>query len=303
MQLAFIGAIAILLVIAAAEFLYILSLRNSIRNIARDFSERLSMDTNTTVSVSIADREVRRLALLINQELKQLRKERLRLQQGDQELKNAVTNIAHDLRTPLAAISGYLELMEEVATDDKGHRYLTVIRERTEALKRLTEELFQYSVITSASDDRNPTQISLKSELEIALAGAYGMLSERGIVPEIHMPETDVRRMLDHTALQRVFSNILANTVKYADGDLKVVLTEAGELLFQNRASGLSQVETDRLFDRFYTVENAKGSTGLGLSIAKQLTEKMGGSIQAAWEQGNLSIILRFEQSCEAEAE
>lgn len=303
MQLAFIGAIAILLVIAAAEFLYILSLRNSIRNIARDFSERLSMDTNTTVSVSIADREVRRLALLINQELKQLRKERLRLQQGDQELKNAVTNIAHDLRTPLAAISGYLELMEEVATDDKGHRYLTVIRERTEALKRLMEELFQYSVITSASDDRNPTQLSLKSELEIALAGAYGMLSERGIVPEIHMPETDVRRMLDHTALQRVFSNILANTVKYADGDLKVVLTEAGELLFQNRASGLSQVETDRLFDRFYTVENAKGSTGLGLSIAKQLTEKMGGSIQAAWEQGNLSIILRFEQSCEAEAE
>ena len=108
MQLTFIGAIAILLVIAAAEFLYILSLRNSIRNIARDFSERLSMDTNTTVSVSIADREVRRLALLINQELKQLRKERLRLQQGDQELKNAVTNIAHDLRTPLAAISGYL---------------------------------------------------------------------------------------------------------------------------------------------------------------------------------------------------
>ena len=303
MQLVCIGAIAILLVIAAAEFLYILSLRNNIRNIARDFSEKLSMDTNTTVSVSIADREVRRLALLINQELKQLRKERLRLQQGDQELKDAVTNIAHDLRTPLAAISGYLELMEEVATDDKGHRYLTVIRERTEALKRLTEELFQYSVITSASDDRNPTQLSLKSELEIALAGAYGMLSERGIVPEIHMPETDVRRMLDHTALQRVFSNILANTAKYADGDLKVVLTEAGELLFQNRASGLSQVETDRLFDRFYTVENAKGSTGLGLSIAKQLTEQMGGSIQAAWEQGNLSIILRFEQSCEAQAE
>ena len=117
------------------------------------------------------------------------------------------------------------------------------------------------------------------------------------------MPQRDVRRMLDHTALQRIFSNILANTAKYSDGDLKVVLTEAGELLFQNRASGLSQVEADRLFDRFYTVENAKGSTGLGLSIAKQLTEQMGGSIQAAWEQGNLSIILRFEQSCEAQAE
>lgn len=293
----FIGAMIILLIIAIAEFLYILSLKNNMRNIAMDFSEKLSMDTNTTVSVSIPDPEIRRLALLINQvnqELKQLRKERLKLQQGDQELKNVVTNIAHDLRTPLAAISGYLELMEAVPTDEKGHRYLTVIRERTEALKRLTEELFQYSIITSACDDINPANLSLKSELEIALAGAYGMLSERGIAPEVHMPETDVRKALDHTALQRVFGNILANSAKYSDGDLTVVLTEAGEILFRNRASGLSQVEADQLFDRFYTVENAKGSTGLGLSIAKQLTEKMGGSIRAEWEKGNLSIILRW---------
>lgn len=289
-------AFVMMLMIAIAELVYILSLRNNIRSIARDFSEKLSMDTNTTVSVSIADSEIRRLALLINRELKALRKERLRLQQGDRELKNAVANIAHDLRTPLAAISGYLELMEAVPTDEKGHRYLAVIRERTEALKRLTEELFQYSVISSACDDMKPTSLSLNSELEIALAGAYGMLSRRGIVPEIHMPEGDVKRTLDHTALQRIFSNILANTAKYSDGDLTVVLTETGEILFQNRASGLSQVEADRLFDRFFTVENAKGSTGLGLSIAKQLTEKMGGSIRAEWKNGNLSIRLRWEE-------
>lgn len=289
-------AFVMMLMIAIAELVYILSLRNNIRSIARDFSEKLSMDTNTTVSVSIADSEIRRLALLINRELKALRKERLRLQQGDRELKNAVANIAHDLRTPLAAISGYLELMEAVPTDEKGHRYLAVIRERTEALKRLTEELFQYSVISSACDDMKPTSLSLNSELEIALAGAYGMLSRRGIVPDIHTSETNVKRVLDHTALQRILGNILSNTAKYSDGDLKVVLTETGEILFQNRASGLSQVEADRLFDRFFTVENAKGSTGLGLSIAKQLTEKMGGSIRAEWKNGNLSIRLRWEE-------
>ena len=108
------------------------------------------------------------------------------------------------------------------------------------------------------------------------------------------MPETDVKKMLVHTALQRVLGNILANTAKYSDGDLTVILTESGEILFRNRAPGLSQVEADRLFDRFYTVENAKGSTGLGLSIAKQLTEKMGGSIQAEWQNGNLSILMCF---------
>ena len=296
MQNLFFGATVVLLIIAIAELLYILSLRSNIRSIARDFSEKLSMDTNTTVSVSIPDPEIRRLARLINRELKALRKERLRLQQGDRELKNAVTNIAHDLRTPLAAIIGYLELMEAVPTDERGHRYLAVIRERTEALKRLTEELFQYSVVTSACDDLKPASLSLKSELEIALAGAYGMLSERGITPEIHMPEVDVKRTLDHTALQRIFSNILSNTARYSDGDLTVVLSETGEILFQNRAPGLSQVEADKLFDRFYTVENAKGSTGLGLSIARQLTERMGGSIHAEWEKGNLSITLRWEE-------
>ena len=83
MQNLFFWAFVILLIIAIAELLYILSLRNNIRNIARDFSEKLSMDTNTTVPVSIADPEIRRLALLINRELKALRKERLRLQQGD----------------------------------------------------------------------------------------------------------------------------------------------------------------------------------------------------------------------------
>lgn len=121
MQNLLFGAIVVLLIISIAEFLYILSLRSSIRSIARDFSEKLSMDTNTTISVSMADPEIRRLALRINRELKALRKERLRLQQGDRELKNAVTNIAHDLRTPLAAISGYLELMEAVPTDERGH--------------------------------------------------------------------------------------------------------------------------------------------------------------------------------------
>lgn len=94
--------------------------------------------------------------------------------------------------------------------------------------------------------------------------------------------------------MQRILSNILSNTAKYADGDLKVVLTEAGDLLFQNRAPGLSQVEAARLFDRFYTVENAKGATGLGLSIAKLLTEQMGGSIWAQWDKGNLCIVLRW---------
>ena len=285
----------ILISVIVVQILYILSLRN-ISEIAERFSEKLSVDTNTCISVSIRDRYVRKLASRINKELIELRKERLRLRQGDQELKNAVTNIAHDLRTPLTAISGYLELMEDNPADEKMKAYLEIVRERTDALKRLTEELFQYSVITSASEELCPVCLSLNRELEIALAGAYAMLTEQGISPEIDMPDEPVMRKMDQGALQRVFANILSNAAKYSDGDLKITLERDGCITFQNRAPHLSEVEAGKLFDRFYTVENAKGSTGLGLSIARLLTEKMGGSIKASWSDGYLVITLDFRK-------
>ena len=286
----------ILISVIVVQILYILSLRKNISEIAERFSEKLSVDTNTCMSVSIRDRYVRKLASRINKELIELRKERLRLRQGDQELKNAVTNIAHDLRTPLTAISGYLELMEDNPADEKMKAYLEIVRERTDALKRLTEELFQYSVITSASEELCPVCLSLNRELEIALAGAYAMLTEQGISPEIDMPDEPVMRKMDQGALQRVFANILSNAAKYSDGDLKITLERDGCITFQNRAPHLSEVEAGKLFDRFYTVENAKGSTGLGLSIARLLTEKMGGSIKASWSDGYLVITLDFRK-------
>ena len=229
----------ILISVIVVQILYILSLRKNISEIAERFSEKLSVDTNTCISVSIRDRYVRKLASRINKELIELRKERLRLRQGDQELKNAVTNIAHDLRTPLTAISGYLELMEDNPADEKMKAYLEIVRERTDALKRLTEELFQYSVITSASEELCPVCLSLNRELEIALAGAYAMLTEQGISPEIDMPDEPVMRKMDQGALQRVFANILSNAAKYSDGDLKITLERDGCITFQNRAPHL----------------------------------------------------------------
>lgn len=254
------------------------------------------MDTNTRISVSTRDIFIRKLASRINQELIALRRERLKLRQGDQELKNAVTNIAHDLRTPLTAISGYLELMEGQSDNEKVNDYLEIVRERTDALKRLTEELFRYSIFASSDEELCPVSLSLNKELEIALAGAYGMLTEQRITPEIHMPGEAVIRNLNEDALQRIFGNILSNAAKYSEGDLKISLKENGTVTFANRAPHLSEVEAGKLFDRFYTVENARSSTGLGLSIAKLLTEKMGGSIRADWMQGMLVITLYFPQ-------
>lgn len=274
--------------------LYLLILRHSIREAAEELDEKLRTDTNTLISISTGDRTVRTLAAQINNQLRVLRKERLKLQVGSDELTTAVTNISHDLRTPLTAICGYLDLLEQEPQSEKSGRYLAVIRERTDAMRSLTEELFRYSVITATTDELCMEEVFLNDILEQSLAGFYGALSARGITPKIRIPEAAVVRKLDAAALRRIFDNILSNAVKYSDGDLTIRLRPDGSVTFSNRASSLSRVQAERLFDRFYTVETARNSTGLGLSIAKLLTEKMGGTITAEYESGHLQICIAF---------
>lgn len=273
---------------------YLLVLRHSLREAAEELDEKLRTDTNTLISISSGDRAVQSLVTHINRQLQALRRERLRLHSGNAELTAAVTNISHDLRTPLTALCGYLDLLEQEPQTEAAARYLTVIRERTDAMRALMEELFRYSVLTATADELHTEPVCLNDVLEQSLAGFYGALSARGITPSVQLPEEKVIRPLDAAALRRVFDNILSNAAKYSDGDLAVVLAPDGEVTFSNRASALSRVEAARLFDRFYTVDSARGSTGLGLSIAKLLTEKLHGTISADYENETLRICRAF---------
>lgn len=270
------------------------SLRHSLREMEHELTEKLALDTNNLITLSTADPAARSLANTLNRELRALRAERLRLQNGDAELKTAVTNLSHDLRTPLTAISGYLDLLETEQDLPTIRRYHAILRERTGAMQALTEELFRYSVATSAEERLNPQPVHLNDVLEESLAAFYGALVEKHIEPQITLPEQPVVRTLDAEALRRVFGNILSNAVKYSDGDLTVTLTEDGTVTFANTAHRLSAVDVQRLFHRFYTVESAHNSTGLGLSIAKRLTEAMGGTIAAEYSSGVLTMEVRF---------
>ena len=273
---------------------YLLVLHHSLREAAEELDEKLRTDTNTLISISSGDRAMQSLVTHINRQLQALRRERLRLHSGNAELTAAVTNVSHDLRTPLTALCGYLDLLEQEPQTEAAARYLTVIRERTDAMRALTEELFRYSVLTATADELHTEPVCLNDVLEQSLAGFYGALSARGIAPSVRMPEEKVIRPLDAAALRRVFDNILSNAAKYSDGDLAVVLAPDGKVTFSNRASALSRVEAARLFDRFYTVDSARGSTGLGLSIAKLLTEKLHGTISADYENETLRICIAF---------
>ena len=291
----------VLIIIALAfcvvgSLLYLLSLRASLKEVARELNDKLKTDTNTLISISSGDRAMRTLASEINCQLHLLRKERLKLQHGDMELKNAVTNISHDLRTPLTAICGYLDLLAQQPQSEASERYLSVIRERTDAMRGLTEDLFRYSIIAGTTEELHFEPVCLNDILEQSLAGFYGALSERGIVPDIALSEQQIERTLDRHALRRIFDNILSNAVKYSDGDLSVRLSPDGTVWFENHAKDLDAMQTAHLFERFYTVNTATSGTGLGLSIAKLLTEKMGGNIAADYDGGKLRICICFAE-------
>ncbi len=287
--------ISILIIIIAILVIKIHLLRKSADEISDAFSDRVASDTNILIDLSSRDRHMQNLADNMNRELKKLQSDRHRYQQGDTELKNAVTNISHDLRTPLTAICGYLDMLDKEDQNENTKRYLKIIRGRTEIMKQLTEELFRYSVFTSVSNGTPSEPVILNSILEESISALYTSLRQSRITPSIVMPDVKVSRMLNRNAVSRIFGNIISNAVKYSDGDLEIILEETGRITFANHAEKLDEIQVGRLFDRFYTVETASsGSTGLGLSIARALTEQMGGSITAEYKDGMILVHVHF---------
>lgn len=285
--------IAILCIVIFALLAKIHLLRKSINEITDAFQEKLATETNTLIDVSSRDPYILKLASDINVQLRLLRKERQQFQQGDIELKEAITNLSHDLRTPLTAINGYLDLLDREDKSDEVNRYISLIRDRSEALKSLTEELFRYSIVTSVQNI-SLERIDLARALEESLVSFYGVFRERNIEPEIRLPKEPVWKTLDKEAISRVFSNIISNAIKYSEDDFSVSMTEDGVITFSNIAGKMDAVSVGRLFDRFYTVETGSNSTGLGLSIAKILVNRMNGSISAEYKDSRLLFKVSF---------
>lgn len=284
-------ALMALVILGLAVKIYLM--KKSAIEIADAFALRLREDTNTLIDISSRDPNMLRLAADINGQLRLLRRERRRLERGAAELSEAITAVSHDLRTPLTTIIGYLELLDREEKSETVSRGLARIWERTEALRALTDELFSYSLAASVRELKSEP-VDVGRCLEETLLSFYGAVSRRGLDTEVELPDAPAVRELDPEALGRVFSNVISNAVRYSDGDLKVEMTPDCLITFSNSAKELNAVTVGRLFDRFYTVAANRGSTGLGLSIAKLLTEKMGGTIGADLRDGRLYIILKL---------
>ncbi|WP_028509630.1 HAMP domain-containing sensor histidine kinase [Ruminococcus sp. NK3A76] len=284
---AIIGLTAVIALLCVKIYL----LKRSAREISKGFKEKLGSDTNALIGISSADRDMQKLTLSINEQLGEIRMRQIRFEQGDNELKTAITNISHDIRTPLTAINGYLRLLEKEDMSEDAAEYVRIIAERTDAMKALADELFEYSVIVSKKEDSEAEEVHINRLLEESITAMYAALTEKGITPEIDITKEKVVRFTDKQAIERIFTNILSNVIKYSEGDLSVIMDSSGRISFSNRAS-LTETEVEKLFDRFYTVTDARASTGLGLSIAKTLAARAGAKLSAELDNGRLTITL-----------
>lgn len=273
----------------------ILAMRISIKELRVDFAERAELRSNTLIGVSSRDKQIRLLASAINDTLVKLRDAFNKYKLGDNEVKTAITNIAHDLRTPLTSICGYLELSERLDKSPEMEKYLDIIKDRVEYMKKLTEELFEYSVITGGEIKEEKKIVNVNHVLEDCIMSNYPAIQSRGITPVVEITDTPIERNLYPSYVERIMNNLMSNALKYSDGDIEVRLSDSGKLTVANSSEELSNVEVNKLFDRFFTVENARNnSTGLGLSIVKIFAERMDLGLKADYRDGKFVIEIDF---------
>ncbi|MBE5845654.1 MAG: HAMP domain-containing histidine kinase [Butyrivibrio sp.] len=285
----------ICLIIIVFLAMKIIAMRLSLKEMREDYEERAKIHTNTLLTVQSRDRRIRELASTMNVTLTKLRDSYNKYENGDQEIKKAITNISHDLRTPLTAISGYLELAQRQEKTPEMEKYLSIIEGRTEHMKKLTEELFEYSIMTGGEITEELQEVNVNRMLEDCIMNYYPSLKARGISPEIDITEEKIVRSLYPSYVERIMNNLVSNALKYSDGDLEIKLSDDGVLKVSNSSEKLSNVDVNKLFDRFFTVETgSRNSTGLGLSIVKLFAERMNLSLDATYENGKIAIEVGF---------
>ena len=275
-------------------FVKLILIRKEINNITCSLAKILNTDTNKLLTCITSDKLLKNLVRVLNKRLKELRKLEIEYKQGNQSLKSAITNISHDLRTPLTAIRGYVELMEDENPNQQQQDYLRIIDAKVQDLGELTEQLFDFSKNLDLQQEIRVMPVCLNDVLIESIVSFYSLFKKCQMTPQLDLCEEKVVRLLNENILKRIFENIISNAVKYGQSDLKVRMTADGVIEFSNDTDELDFTRLGKLFDRYYTVQDAKRSSGVGLSIARQLVDLSGGTIDASYQASVLKIMLSF---------
>lgn len=255
--------------------------------------EETPAESNLRLTVSMSGTAPRRLCQAVNQRLEEGQQLRLETQRRERELKYTMACVSHDIRTPLAGAMGYLQLLE--GEPERQGEYLGIVWKRLEELEELLDELFLYTRLQGGSLPLECGEMAALPPLWDALAEFYPQLKAAGVEPELRFDREDMAVWASPEALGRVYRNLIANALRHGGGGLTISCGE-GEICFSNQLPPGPRPDPEHLFDRFYQSSPArgKGGAGLGLSIVRELMERMNGRVSARITGGRLEIKLSF---------
>ena len=293
-------AVILLAVTAGILSAFLHGYRRQVRALKRQMDFLKQTDTSLQLSTTLTFRDVDALAVDINEALDRHRRTEQALLRVSRNYKDTITSISHDLRTPLTSASGYLQMLRSPKIPaKKREQYLRVIDRRIGSVQKLLDQLFEFARIEADELVLESKRLPVNNVLRDAVSLFYDDFCQKGAGPSVDIPDGSPVIFADQDALRRVFANILQNALVHGDGEYRICSQQTASgcrIRFENATHTIEEADLPHLFDRFYTTDRSRSrrTTGLGLSIAKKLTERMGGTIEAALEASTFVITVTF---------
>ena len=278
--------IIVIVILAAVLWKY----QRQMKDICRQIAFLREHDSNMLITTQIRAGGVGELAEELNELLLEMKSEHREYMEKEGEIARIYTDLSHDIRTPLTSLDGYFQLLRETRDPEEQERYIRIIQERIGSLKEMLEELFTYTKLQGGRYEIERTACRLNRILKETLFSYYEEWLALGIRPEFSIPEEEICVEADPRALRRVIQNLIKNGMDHGEKKIRIALKRQGNravMTFANQVSCPDKIDTEHVFDRFYKADEARSrtSTGLGLSIARELARRMEGDIAARMEE------------------
>jgi len=292
------GAV-VLIIIASVSIIKVADYRNQIKSISRQLDFIKNHETNMIISGNGGDRSINELRDKINDFILDMAKLKKEYFDKQVNVKDTITSLSHDIRTPLTSLDGYLQLLSKSNNPDEQERYLGIIQKRIKSLKGIMEELFTYAKLQNDSYEIKSEKCCINKILLDVLFSFYSDFKKKGIEPKIQIGEDNLYVLGNEAALIRVFQNLIKNGLEHGEKYIRVQMEHASEqvnIIFANKFESSEKIDTERIFDMFYKADSARShnSTGLGLAIVKELVLRMNGTITADTSKDVFQINLQF---------
>ncbi len=296
-------ACIVLLLLCVHLGIYIVRLRRSLTDIKNELMLTRDRGYNRQLTVDLFDKKLTEMTAELNRNLDYQKKLKQQSEAAELSLRQSVSDIAHDLRTPLTVISGNLQMLEqESSLSSAAAEYIRTSKEKCAAMKAMADDFFELSVLESDSSLIQTEKVNMTNELMQFIADNEAVIRSKELVPDIVFPERSVFVIADRLLLSRMLENLLNNVLKYAEKVFCVQLSEDADCVtvaFSNRVADDRQLDLERLFERTYRADKARstGGAGLGLYIVKLLAEKQGAQVFACKENCELFVGVRFRRT------